>query len=566
MNLQNIADVIPKKFRGRGIMVVFTILARGFLNFIGLAVLLPALILIIDTESIQSNNLLAGIYKTFNFTSNTNFVVAICIVIMSIILVKCALNIILFKSERNFINDLYKYISKRTYIAYHSRGLAFIKSSNSAILARNVNVVCMMFVVGVLRPMASIICEITLFITLFISISIYNFWIALLVILVFAPPIILYYGLLRRRLNIYGTAENSAQREKARIVIETFRGYADIEISNAFATMLARFSQRMNEIISIRIKEATISQLPQIFMEIAVTAGLLLMIIVGLYADGLDIKILFGIFAIAALRLMPSVRNVLSAWTTLKYNRYTIDIIKDININDLDLHIDNDTQRLQLRHEVVMKNISFKFDDDDKNIFDKFNLTIKKGDKLGIQGVSGAGKTTLFNILLGLHRPTSGEITVDGELLSSQNIRKWQNNLGYVSQNPFLTDGSFLDNIALGVADNIVDRELAKEALVAAQLYDFVANLPHGIDTNIGECGCRLSGGQRQRIAIARALYKKADILLFDEATSALDSATEHNINHSIKKLVKENKELTIVVIAHRESSLDYCNKIITIE
>ena len=150
--------------------------------------------------------------------------------------------------------------------------------------------------------------------------------------------------------------------------------------------------------------------------------------------------------------------------------------------------------------------------------------------------------------------------------LTAANRRAWQNRIGYVSQRLFLTDGTFAANVAPGVPDAEIDRRRVTEALEAAQLAEFIASLPLGIDTPVGECGSRLSGGQRQRIGIARALSRRADVLFFDEATSALDSGTEEGINRSIAELSQHNRDLTIVVIAHRESSLEYCDRIITLD
>ena len=160
----------------------------------------------------------------------------------------------------------------------------------------------------------------------------------------------------------------------------------------------------------------------------------------------------------------------------------------------------------------------------------------------------------------------TGEITIDGEPLTAANRRRWQNAVGYVSQHVFLLDGTLLENIALGEEEEKIDRRRAEESLRAARLEDFVQSLSAGIDTPIGEAGNKLSGGQRQRIGIARALYKQANILFFDEATSALDSGTEEGINRSIAELSQHNRDLTIVVIAHRESSLEYCDRIITLD
>ena len=168
--------------------------------------------------------------------------------------------------------------------------------------------------------------------------------------------------------------------------------------------------------------------------------------------------------------------------------------------------------------------------------------------------------------MLGLYKPTSGVIRIDDKELSDDNRREWQNSIGYVSQSVFLTDSTLIANIVLGCKEEDIDIKRVESAVKAASLSEFVASLPNGLQTRIGECGALLSGGQRQRIGIARALYKGADVLFFDEATSSLDNETEQSINSSIVSLARTNEDITIVVIAHRDSSLSYCDRIITLK
>ncbi|MEG2491562.1 MAG: ABC transporter ATP-binding protein [Alistipes sp.] len=561
----SILHIIPQTFRRRAYFVTLTIFLRALLNFIGLALMLPVLMLILDTESIHTNRYLIAVYDFFGFTSDSAFVITICIAVVVIISGKCLLSLALYKVERNYIYDLYSYMSRRLYIEYRNRGLLFIKNSNSSILARNVNVVCLIFVTGILKPIASIISEVMLFGLLFITLSLYNPLVALLILAIFVPAIWLYYGLVRNRLNRYGDLENRAHREMARTVIETFRGYSDIEINNAFPSMLDNFQKVMDEVVETRAKESTINTLPQMFTEIGLSVGMALLVVVNLNMEGDHLKILFGIFAVAALRLMPSIRNIMTGWTAIKYNKYTIEILREADLDHVDQHIEQTNNRLTFNYTIDICNLSFRFEESDVDVIKDFTLSICKGERIGIRGASGTGKTTLFNLLLGFYPPTSGEIRIDGTPLTLVNRRLWQNSIGYVSQNVFITDSTFLANIALGYNPETVDRERVMRAVEAAKLKEFIDSLPEGLDTKIGECGNRLSGGQRQRIGIARALYKQADILFFDEATSALDNKTEEEVNRSIEALSKENRELTIIVIAHRKSSLEYCDRIITI-
>ena len=269
----------------------------------------------------------------------------------------------------------------------------------------------------------------------------------------------------------------------------------------------------------------------------------------------------FGIFAIAAIRLVPSIRGIMSSWSTIRYNLYTIDTMSDAIEEPASPK--HEAEQLNFNSTIELRNVSFTFDDATHPTIDNLTLTIKRGERIGIQGTSGIGKTTLFNLILGLYRPTAGAIYVDDTELTPSNLRKWQNSVGYVSQSVFITEGTIAENIAFGECVDNIDYTRLNEAIIHADLKKFVDGLDDGIETRIGEQGSRLSGGQRQRIGIARALYKGCDILLFDEATSSLDNNTEQNINRAIERLSSENSTLTIVVIAHRDSSLDYCDRII---
>ena len=654
--------IIPRAFRRRGVWVACTLLLRAGLNFLGLAMLLPVLALVLAPGSLEGGGVLARAYDGLGFASQRSFALAVCAAVVGVIVLKSLLGLWLARVERNYIFALYRTLSRRLLVTYHDRGLPFVKASNSAVLARNVNVVCLAFAAGVLKPAAAIAAEAMLLVLLFGALMWYTPLAALLALAVFLPSIWLYYGLVRNRINRYGELENKAQREKARLVAETFRGYADIEINNAFPMMLRQFDRAMDQVIRTRLRETAIGLLPQTFTEVGLAVGMALLVALSLGDGDGRAQMLFGVFAVAALRLMPSVRNIMTGWTAIKYNRYTIGILRDATTdnppapatpnpgkaaarstrdfadtapacgktpeaspvpgtstnapgqhNTPEQHTfpgRSDTaecretpapsatpgphstpattvaagnsgtpcnpgnpaadsirtpEKLPFSREIAVRDLRFRFADGGRELFHGLSLTIRKGERIGIRGASGAGKTTLFNLLLGLYEPTGGEIVIDGTPLTAANRRTWQNRIGYVSQSLFIADGSFAANVALGIPAGEVDRERVMQALRTAQLGELVAGLAKGIDTHVGECGCRLSGGQRQRIGIARALYRQADVLFFDEATSALDSRTEEEINRSIAGLAARDAGLTLVVIAHRESSLEYCNRIITI-
>lgn len=558
-------SIIPKEFRSRTLGVVVTIFLRAILNFIGVATLIPVLLLVINSNNINSSQYLSSLYNSFDFSSYQQFAGLVCIGVVVILLVKNLAILGLYRWERDYIYSLYKHLSTRLYQGYYHQGLGFIKRSNTAVLNRNVNVVSLIFVTGVLKPIATIIGEGLLMVLIFTALLLYSPTVALISVGLFMPIVAIFYLIMRRRLNDIGERENTVQRTKGRIVAETFRGYADIEIGGAYQLNFKLFNEAIDEIVKLRKQHATIGMMPQIFTEVGLGIGLSMLIILSICGATENLTLLLGILAIAGIRLLPSLRTIMASWSSIRYNRYTIDTLKKATYNG-DYHRADTSERVSFEHDIELRDIEFQFDDAQTPLLKEFSLTIHKGERIGIKGASGVGKTTLFNIMLGLYRPTSGTIYVDNKELTEDNIRMWQNSIGYVSQSVFITDGTLADNIAFGYEADKIDYNRINEVIELADLREFVDSLPNGIHTHIGEQGNKISGGQRQRIGIARALYKNADILLFDEATSSLDNLTEENINNAINNLTKSNRSLTIVVIAHRESSLEYCNRIITLQ
>ena len=560
---RSIYRVIPESFRRRAMFVAVTIFVRALLNFVGIAMLVPVLMIIVGGD-IEANPYMTRAYEWLGLSAE-GFVAAVCGVVIGVLVLKNVLNQLLYRAERSYIFSLYKYLSRRLYISYYQRGLGFIKRSNSAHLARDVNAVSLMFATGVLKPLAQIAGEIMLLVIFITALVLYSPYLALVAMVIFVPIVLLFYVAVRRRLREVGSRENEVQRAKNRIVAETYRGYVDVKIGGAMPYMLRSFDDMMTEIVALRNRHASIAMLPQAFIEIGVVVGLVIMAIWGQSGDA-DRQLMFGIFVVAAIRLLPVVRNIMSAWSTLRFNNYSVDTLKDIDLEDCSEEILSTTERIDLKQSIELDDVSFRFDDAQSDTLSHFSLTINCGERVGIRGASGVGKTTLFNIILGLYRPTGGRIMVDGTELNDENVAMWQNSVGYVSQNVFITDATIAENIAFGINASDIDYDLVNKVIELADLKPFVDSLADGVSSRIGELGSRLSGGQRQRIGIARALYKRCNVLLFDEATSSLDKNTENNINNAIYRLSTEQKGLTIIVIAHRESSLEYCDRIITLE
>lgn len=565
--MKTLFEIIPNKFRAATCGVVVSALLRALINFAGLAVLLPVLIMVLNSQQIHSNPILATLYEWGGFTTDQQFIVATCAAVIIVIALKQLTNLLLQRTQRRYVVRLYKYFSVNVFRNYHDRGLAFLKRQNTAILSRNVNFICYNLVMGVISPTISIISEILLLVLLLAALMWYNTLIALLAVAAFIPLSWIYIVLLRGKLRDYGQLENEARRQQARAVIETFRGYTDIEISNAFPTMQRRFEQSLDTIAKIKNRTDVIGAMPSIITEMSVAVAMVVLILLGTATSHPDTALIFGIFAVAAIRILPTVRAIMAQWWQIRYNYYCIEVVREGLQKSEGYDSDQSVERLEFKSAIEVSNLGFRFDDaeDDQWTLRNLNLTIHKGEKIGIRGTSGAGKTTLFNLLLGFLTPTEGEITIDGQRLDRHTSRRWQTSIGYVSQSVYIEDSTIAGNIALGVDPEAIDRERLTDVIRRARLEEFVAQLSDGVDTSIGECGSRLSGGQRQRIGIARALYKQADVLFFDEATSSLDDRTEQEINQAIEQLSREQSALTIVVIAHRSTSLEYCDRVIEI-
>lgn len=555
-----IKNIIPSEFRSRGWVLALNIMLRAVLNFFGVALMVPLLVLILDQNAIATHPKLSYIYSLLGCESYRDFSLFIVCTIVLVVVFKSIFTLILYRYERDYIYDLYRSISRQLYVDYFGRGLRFVQQNNSAELSRRINLISLNFVVGVLRPIAVICGEFMLFVLILLALSIYDISVVCVVALVFFPAVWGYYYFVRRRLNQYGREENEAHKVRFRSVTESFRGYADVEVNNAFPRMLSLYDQYTSRLVDVQKRDAMLSAMPQSFMEIATTVGMALLVLIGLFFPMTNVKIVFGIFAVAAIRLMPSVRTILSAYTSIRHNNYTLDILSDISPS---AKVEDESQRISFSSQIELRNLSFSYNDEP--VIKNFNLIIRRGESLGIQGSSGRGKSTLMNLLLGLLSPDSGQILIDETPLTSENCRSWQNSIGYVPQNVFLLDSSLKENIAIGVDPENIDMDRLRKVISLASLEGFVETLPDGIESYIGEGGCRISGGERQRIGIARALYRRPDILFLDEATSALDLETEAQINCSIKNLMSKNPDLTIVIIAHRASSLDFCDYIVNL-
>lgn len=529
--------LLPEELK-KGLWVGGATFIIAILDFIGLAALLPILYYLLEEDKSK-----AALW--------------FCLLAIGVISLKNIAITLLSRYQHRYLLSLYKRISLSLYTAYYRNGLLFIREQGVNRLGYEVNFTCYAFSMNMLASLLRITGDGLLIGLVLGTLLIYDWSTALILIVSFVPFMLLYFIAIRKRVREYGKKELEIRRKQSRIITETFAGYADLEVNNAFYARKRSFRQGLEHVANYRLEMETLLRMPLFLSELSVIVGLTLLTTLG---TG-NIKTLVGIFAVAAFRLLPALKDILSRWTLIQNTMSSLQVIEE-GLKNSNPSIDT-TKELLFERKILFQNVTYTYENGEQ-VLQSFNCCIHKGEYIGFSGYSGVGKSTLFNLLLGFIEPQQGEIWIDETPLKSSVQTAWLKKIGYVQQDVFIFQGSLAENIALGVKD--INKDKLECVVKQACLFDWVTSLPQGVDTLLGEYGGRLSGGQKQRIGIARALYKEAEIILLDEATSALDNETEKEINDTLNQLRQHCKELTILSIAHRESSLTYCDRVIKIE
>lgn len=538
--LRRIYRLLLPEERKTGGKVAAAVFVTALLDFVGLAALLPVL------------------YYLLEGGENRQAAVWFSLLAVGVILFKSLLVVVFTRFQNRYLLSLYRRLSFSLFSSYYRRGLLFIREQGSNRLGYEVNYMCYAFSQSMLAPLLRMAGDGLLVLWVTVALLVYD-WLTVLVLYgSFLPFMAVYVWGVRKQVKRYGEQELQARREQAKVVMDTFRGYTELEVNGAFPTRQEAFLEGMDKVSRSRVKLDTIMRLPLFLSELSVIVGLTLLVLLG---TG-DVKVLVGVFAVAAFRLLPALRTILTGWTQIQNVMCCLDVLEE-GLKDEASPAASPACEISFEQEIRVDSLSYAYPDGEP-VLDGFNATLRKGEYVGFRGYSGVGKSTLFNLLLGLLKPTAGEIRIDGTVLTPEVQPSWLRRVGYVPQEVFIFHGALAENIALGSKD--VNRDKIERILAQVSLDKWLHTLPEGIDTVLGESGGRLSGGQKQRIGIARALYKDIDVLLLDEATSSLDNATEREVNETLNRLKQTYEQLTILSIAHRESSLAYCDRVITLE
>ena len=519
------------------VKVAVSIFFSALLDFASLASFMPLLYFLLEGED------------------EVKAILGFSIIAFVLVAVKSVVSIKLGRYQASFTMQLYRRLSYSLFSNYYNKGLLFIKEQGYSNLGHSVNYMCYSFSQGIIFPLMRIAADLLLIILVTVALLVYEWKTVLVLYISFLPFMFAYVFLVRDKLKMYAREDFNAKKTQARIVSDAFRGYPDLETSNSFGQLLKSFSQGLDTISTSRTRIDTLQRIPLFISEFAIITGFLIMLLVG----GPDKSVILGIFAVAAFRLIPALRGILSCYNAIQNSLPCIDVLEEgLKVIDIE---EQPGVSVCFKEEINVNGLVFNYGSSDINLG---NFTVKKGEYIGFRGYSGIGKTTLFNLLLGFLTPSKGEILIDGIALTRSNRASWLRYIGYVPQDPYIFDCTIAQNIALGA--ETPDLKKIEDVLGKVQLLDWVNSLPQKSNTILGEGGSTLSGGQKQRISIARALYKGADVLLFDEATSSVDIATEKEINNMLRELKEGSPHLTILSIAHRESTLAYCSRIINLE
>lgn len=540
--IKRILSLFSKKHRKQAIWIAVSVLFRSLLDFVGVAALVPVIFLIAR-----------------KLGSDQRIILLLCVAVMLFVALKNWIVYLLTRHQIKFQTDVYNEFSRRMYVNYYRRGMTFLKSKSSVQLAYEVNGIALIFSQSVMGSLLAMAGEIALILMMSLALVIWKPMMGGLIFLIFVPAAFAYSSSVRKKIRQIGNESIKAQRAQSRNVTETFRGYAELEIADAFGSSLETFDRNMEKITKNRLALDLYRLMPTFISEIGFVAALMALVAFG----GSDPLFTGGVFAMAAFRIIPSLRGALNHWALLQNNAFSIEVVEQGLDQKDDAEYDKNILPIDFNKGLTVDNLEFSFPDG-KKLFSNLSFNITPGQRFGIKGESGSGKSTLFNLLLGFLYPTQGTISLDGEELKGNNRKAWHKTVGYVPQEIFIVDGSLAQNVALGIEN--IDRERVLRILEQVKLKEWALSLPEGIDTNLGEYGNRISGGQKQRIGIARALYKGARVLFFDEATSSLDSNTESEINKELEELSENHRELTLIIISHRESSLSFCDRIIDLD
>lgn len=563
-------DLLEPGERVRFYLIAAIMTAVTFAETLSITTVVPLLMVLAQPDLVETNRYFAAAYQAGGFATVLQFqiamAVAVCGAILGGLLVKVAGNYLILR----YVSMREYSISTRLIEAYLGYPYSWFLDKNSAQTTRRILASVTEVILKVMVPLASLFGSVSLILFLVALLLVADPLVALLAggVLTFAY-LIVYMGV-QRRLSRLGEQLLTSNRTRFEVAQEAFAGVKEMKVMGLEEVYAARFRDPARLSAKARATTQSLGTLPRYLIEGLAFATMVLMLFLMVERAGGNFNAAvptISLFAVAALRMLPALQNSYYWLTQIRSGQAALNDLHREYVDARAAFTRLPAQgrgRIDLTASLELKELTFRYAPDRPPVVDGLSLTVKAGDTIGIVGGTGAGKTTLIDLLLGLLQQESGAILVDGKPIEAGDVRSWQRAIGYVPQTIFLADSTVAANIAYGQPADRIDMQAVEDAARLACLHDFVmSDLPEGYATRIGERGVRLSGGQRQRIGIARALYTNPSLLVLDEATSALDNLTEQAVMNAVHAI---GRAKTIIMIAHRLSTVQACDCIHLLE
>ena len=538
------------------------------LESLSIGLILPFLQLIEDPSQIATVPVLGNLLESLGTTDKDELLIYAGFGLLIVVIVKNLFMVVLIYCQYRIAYQNLWALSNRLYRLYLESPFVNTQKRNSAELIRNIHEAVNETTNSVILGFVIVFTEISVVIAIAALLLVLQPEAALAAGTVLVIAVVGYHLAARQKFTAWGARGLSLQRDVLQALQQGLHSLKTTKVHGRENFFLEAYSRARRELSFLGALINTANNVPRLWIETVVIVGVLL-VLVFLTADGAGesgVLPVLGIFTAAAFRLMPSANRMIVAFNNIKRGKAALDsVVTDIRSQAPRRRAAPGAESAlgtEPLRSMQLEAVSFTYPGEETPAIDNVSLEITPGVSLGVVGPSGAGKTTLVDILLGLLAPTEGRVLINGQDLSRIN-KAWRHRLGYVPQSIYILDDTIRRNIAFGYADDEIDEDAILTAIKQAQLEDFVDGLSEGLDTVLGEHGARLSGGQQQRIGIARALYHDPEVLVLDEATSSLDTETEQEITAAIDNLrgIK-----TLVIIAHRLSTVCKCDRLIYLE
>tara|TARA_B100001093_G_scaffold519138_1_gene606675 strand:+ start:651 stop:2447 length:1797 start_codon:yes stop_codon:yes gene_type:complete len=567
--IKNLFKLLSPNQRKRFYALQFLVVIMSVFEILGVASIIPFMALVGDMSQLEQNTFIAEIYRQSGITSESQFVFWVGLCVLGLLFISMIISIFTIWGLSMFANKIGTEIADRLYTYYLKQGWLFHASGSSAQLTKKIATETMRVTGAVLVPLMQMNSKVILSLLMSISIFLYDPKVALIGLSIFAISYFFLFRGVRKRLNKNGIAISEVNEERFRLMNEGFGGIKDLLLMGRDNDFINRFNKSGKTLAYSQGTNAALAQAPRYFVELLAFGSMIILILYLIASHngnlGMILPIL-SVYAIGIIKLLPAFQQIYSSMAIIKANIPAFESIQQ-DLYD-SLHKESKSQKfeessLNPKQNISLENITFTYPKKEEPALNKLDMLIPANSVIGIVGPSGSGKSTLIDILLCLIEPQEGHLKIDDDIINDQNKRSWQNTIGFVAQTIFLSEGTVAENVAFGIPEDQIDLDQVKKVLKLAHLSDFISTLDKDIHTKVGERGVQLSGGQRQRIGIARALYHKAEVLVFDEATSSLDGITEKMIMEAIHNF---SGKKSIILIAHRLKTVKKCDRIFFID